>query len=102
MNLSRPLLLATAMLAFLVAACSQPNDLKSSVLESQFGAPDNEFVSDVAVSSAHPYVYAASLYRNAEVTSSRVVLRRYNRDGSLVWDRRSVPLNYSNTHATPT
>lgn len=97
MKLSRQLLLATAALTFLVAACSQPNDLQSPTIESQFGASGNELASDVAVSSAHPYVFVASLYRSADLTSSRVVLRRYNRDGSLAWDRRSAPLNYSNT-----
>ena len=96
MNLPRPLLLATTSLVLLVTACSQPEDA-ARLLTPQFGAPGNDRAEAVAATLAHPHVFVASIYTRADRTSGRAVLRRYNRDGTLAWDRRSPLLNDNNT-----
>lgn len=97
MNLWRPLLFAATTLIFVVTGCSQPIDLGAPPLTFQFGAPGNDRAEAVATNSAHSYVFVASIYARADRTSSRAVLRRYKRDGTLVWDRRSPLLNFNYT-----
>lgn len=74
----------------LLAACSQPADLPTAELEPQFGTADDDYAYEVATHPKHPYVFVAGTRMN-EVDSPdhyrRGFLRRYNRDGTLVWER---------------
>lgn len=96
MKHARPLLLAASTLALFISACSQPADVQAPNLESQFGTIANDSATAVAVNSAHSHVFVAGV---TGATEDKVFIRRYNRDGGLVWERLSAPQGVdSNTH----
>lgn len=80
----------------LLAACAQPSDLEAPTLVPQFGTAGDDLAAEVAANRAHPYIYTAggTLTEANAYFNNRVFLRRYNRDGSFAWERRS-PLGFS-------
>lgn len=91
MKLSRLLLFVAATLVLFITACSQPEDSRIASLAPQFGTAGDDGATSVAASSAHPYVFVAGVSQGSD---DRFFLRRYNRDGSLAWEWRSVAQNY--------
>lgn len=86
----RPCVFTAAILLLFVSACSTPDDLITPTLEPQFGGPDYDSASSVSANVGHPYIFVAG--RRSPVTNTDTVsffLRRYNRDGSFAWERRS-------------
>lgn len=86
------LILTTALT--LLSACSQTRELPTPSLEPQFGGLGFDAAVDVAASPAHPFIFISGL--SAPASNPDVFtffVRRYNRDGSLSWERRSPPFN---------
>ena len=91
MNHSRPLILAAATLLF-ISACSQtPQEARALDLETQFGSAGTDAATAVATHASHPYIYVGgeSFVTGSNREEDDIFLRRYNRDGSLAWERRS-------------
>jgi hypothetical protein len=82
MNITRSLMLAASLVALVVSGCSQPSDLPSPSLEPQFGTVNNDSADYIAANSVHTYIFVAGY------SDSSFFLRRYTREGSLVWARR--------------
>jgi hypothetical protein len=87
MSHTRPLLLAVSTLALLVSACSQPADVQVPRVMPQFGTAADDSATSVATHSAHPHVFVAGTTGTA---GDKAFIRRYNRDGSLAWERLSA------------
>lgn len=77
----------------LLSACSRPSDVAAPDLEPQFGTTGFDVAVAVAASPAHPFVFVTG--RSAPVGSSTFTffVRRYHRDGSFAWERRSPPFS---------
>ena len=91
-----PLVLAAAALLF-ISACSTPEDLTVPTLEPQFGGPGFDGAGSVAANISHPYIFVAGGRSPATDTDTLTFyLRRYNRDGSFVWERRAPPTKREN------
>ncbi|ADI15509.1 hypothetical protein [Truepera radiovictrix] len=89
----RRLFLLLSTLTFL-AACNQSTDLPAAELEAQFGTPLNDSAEAVATDPRRGAVYVAGV-DSADLTypyesGGNIFLRRYNRDGTLVWRKRLV------------
>lgn len=88
----RPLILAASALTLFISACSQvPPSLDAPVLAPQFGSAGTDTAGAVTTRASHPYVYVGgeSFGTASNREDDDIFLRRYNRDGSLVWERRS-------------
>ncbi len=96
MKHARPLILAASAFAFLISACSTPEDLSAPTLEPQFGTRGYDSVEDVAYGKAG-YLYAVGVLGDTrdrreggsdynDAGESDAYLRRYDRSGNLVWE----------------
>lgn len=88
----RPLILAASALALFISACSQvPTNLDAPVLAPQFGTAGTDAATVVASRASHSYIYVGgeSFGTRSNREEDDIFLRRYNRDGSLAWERRS-------------
>lgn len=101
MKYTRPLLLAASALALFISACSQPADIQAPDLTAQFGTANDDIGVDVAVPSVDR-VYVLSDQSGPfcdESAVQRVLLRRYDGRGTLVWNNQvtSLPNDYDCT-----
>lgn len=89
MRFARPLLVASA-LALLISACSTPADLAAPALTPQFGTTDEDVGVDVVISPTGQ-VYALADQARVDMyddnSLEKVVLRRYDNNGTLAWAR---------------
>lgn len=90
MNITRPLVLASAVLALFISGCSQPEDFTTPTLEPQFGTPREENVHGLTPSSSGVYVVGQTdgdlHQRNLGGTDA--YLRKHDRNGTLLWGRQ--------------
>lgn len=90
----RPLILTAAALALFISACSQgPADLDAPMLAPQFGSAIYDTASDVALNrSGYIYVVGSSHPGHGDETKDPAdadgFVRRYDRDGKLIWARK--------------
>jgi hypothetical protein len=82
----RPLVFAAAFLALLISACGQPSDRAVPTLEPQFGTRGNDYAESLAYNKAR-YLYVVGRLDAADRLGGDPFLRRYDRAGSLVWER---------------
>jgi hypothetical protein len=90
----RPVRLLALGMALTLSACSQIRELPTPSLGPQFGGPGSDAAVDVAASLAHSAVFVSG--RSAPASNPNAFtffVRRYNRDGSLSWERRSPPFS---------
>jgi len=85
--MTRKLLLIALTLALFISACSQaPQEVQTPSLEPQFGTAGDDLAVDVTVNKKFGYIYYIA--GNFSENGDEAFLRRYNRDGSLSWERR--------------
>ncbi len=89
---TRPLLLAVSIIGLLISACSQPTDVQTPSLEPQFGTALDDRADAVATDPQRGAVYVAGTDSidpdEPGEQGGNIFLRRYNRDGSLNWQKR--------------
>ena len=85
--MNKVLLGASLAVTLLVSACSQAPAEVSGGLGAQFGTAGSDAATIVATNAAHPYVFVAGGYYDNSGDQNRAFLRRFNRDGTLAWER---------------
>ena len=90
MNTTRSLLLATCVVALVVSACSQPNDITRAKLEPQFGTAANDYASGLAKYSSGVYMVGTT-EGNLHATQKGqgdAYIRKYDTSGKLIWGKQ--------------
>lgn len=86
MKNTRLLILAAAFLALFISACSQPSEVAAPTLEPQFGTRGNDYTESLAYNKAGQ-LYVTGRLDASDRLGGDPFLRRYDRAGSLVWER---------------
>ena len=100
MNITRPLVLASAVAALFISGCSQPEDFTTPTLEPQFGTPEGEDVYGLTPSSSGVYVVGLThgdLHRRS-LGLTDAYIRKYDRTGRLLWGRQFGTTGYDSAN----